>query len=225
MNDDFIKRHRQRPDPKFVEHLYQQINITPKRSFSMYKRPVLITSLALVLIVALTFAFSPAARAAVQDIFTLNGASVSIDDETGKLVVSGNPDAIVEQSDYEVSLKGNNGEYASVAVAQVDGEMLDVSELLNRYPDLILPIVPVGYTLQSQGQLTSDGTVVITWMDAAENIITYERSANPFAEFDQVIGSDGNPLSPYAWEAGGFYHMLTATDSSLDSAELQSMLP
>jgi hypothetical protein len=45
------------------------------------------------------------------------------------------------------------------------------------------------------------------------------------AEFDQVLSADSNPLSPYTWETGSYFHMLITTDSSLDSADLQSMLP
>lgn len=73
MNDNFIKDHRQRPDPKFVERLSQTLNSnpTPERSFPMFKRPAFVITLAVILTVILTLAVSPDARAAVQAILTL----------------------------------------------------------------------------------------------------------------------------------------------------------
>jgi hypothetical protein len=177
MNDDFIKRHRQRPDPKFVERLYQKINTTPQRSFSMFNRRVrtaLIISMALILTAVLTFTFSPTVRAAVQAILTFNGVTVSIDEATGKLVVSGNKDAIVEQTDTSVTIKGENGDMAGAALA-VPGELVDVSALLIRFPDLTLPNVPAGYTIQPQGQLMGDGSLLFTWQDANGHLVTYQR--------------------------------------------------
>jgi hypothetical protein len=179
MNDDFIKRHRQRPDPKFVERLYQKINTTPQRSFSMFNRRVhtaLIISMALILTAVLTFTFSPTVRAAVQAILTFNGVTVSIDEATGKLVVSGNKDAIVEQTDTSVTIKGENGDMAGAGVAlAVPGELVDVSALLIRFPDLTLPNVPAGYTIQPQGQLMGDGSLLFTWQDANGHLVTYQR--------------------------------------------------
>ena len=61
-------------------------------------RPALLATLALFLVAALTLAFSPAARATVQAIFSFNGVTVSIDDETGALVASGDIGAIVRRS-------------------------------------------------------------------------------------------------------------------------------
>jgi hypothetical protein len=254
MNDDFIKRHKQRPDPKFVERLYQKLNSTPtpQRSYSMFKRtirPALLVTLALVLAAALTLAFSPAARAAVQALLTFNGVTVSFDEGTGNLVTSGNPDAIVKQSNHEVVIQGKNGDMAAVGVAQpVEGEMVNVSDLLGRYPDLILPTAPAGYTLQPQGQLTSDGSLMFTWTDAAGHNIAYQRSPNPpqaigpvnaiggqvndsgtvsesaTLELPAEASAESTPLTTYRWEAGGYYHMLFATDNSLSEADLQAML-
>jgi len=273
MNDDFIKSHRQRPDPKFVERLYQRLNSTPtpQRSYSMFKRifrPALLVTLALILVAALTFAFSPAARAAVQALLTFNGVTVSVDESTGNLVTSGNPDAILKQSSHEVVIQGNNGETTAIGVARPvdgetvntfdflrDGKMTNVNDLLSRYPDLTLPTAPSGYTLQPQGQFTSDGTIMVTWTDAAGHNITYQRSPNPLPATGPVnaisgqandsgaviesgtvsesgsvalpptSGAEPTPLATYRWEAGGYFHMLIATDSSMKEADLQAMLP
>jgi hypothetical protein len=193
MNDDFIKRYRQRPDPHFVEGLYQQLNstITPQRSYSMSKRilrPALLLTLALLLAAALTFTFSPSARAAIQSFFTFNGVSVGVDDLTGKLVTSGNKDAIVEQSDHEVTIKGKNGDIAMAGVAQINGRPMDVSKMLSQYPDLTLPSVPSTYTLQPQGQVMIDGSLVFTWSDAAGHFITYQRGPDPLHSIGPVEG-------------------------------------
>ena len=84
MNDDFIIRHKQRPDPKFVERLYQTINSTSPRSNPMYKRPIFMAAIVLLLAAVLIFSFSPTARAAVEALLTFNGVTVSVDEETGK---------------------------------------------------------------------------------------------------------------------------------------------
>ena len=242
-------------------------------------RPALLVTLALILAAALTLTFSPAARAAIQGFFTFNGVTVGVDDQTGKLVTSGNTDAIIEQTDHEVAIQGENGEIAVAGVAQVqmDGEMVNVSDLLSRYPDLTLPIVPSDYALQPQGQLMTDGSLVFTWTDPAGHVITYQRSTNslqslsPVRSFGSADGTttlpadgqvttstvglaepssgstgtepesgtiivslQGGQLLPgaqntppvtYNWEAGGYYHMLIATDSSLSKADLQAMQP
>ena len=242
-------------------------------------RPALLVTLALILAAALTLTFSPAARAAIQGFFTFNGVTVGVDDQTGKLVTSGNTDAIIEQTDHEVAIQGENGEIAVAGVAQVqmDGEMVNVSDLLSRYPDLTLPIVPSDYALQPQGQLMTDGSLVFTWTDPAGHVITYQRSTNslqslsPVRSFGSadgtttlptdgqvttstvglaelgsgstgtesesgtiIVSSQGGQLLPgaqntppvtYNWKAGGYYHMLIATDSSLSEADLQAMQP
>ncbi len=247
----------------------------PKRNL----RPVLLVFLALMLVAVLTFAFSPAARAAIQGFFTFNGVTVGVDEETGKLITSGNTDAIIQQTDHEVTIQGENGEVAGagIAQAQMDGGMVNVSDLLSRYPDLTLPNAPSGYTLEPQAQLMSDGSLLFTWTDPTGLVITYQRNSNPIQGLGQVnsLGSsDGTITLPsdgevttstetfdqpgaisntietvivttvassggiqeirsegttatvtYKWEAGGYYHILSATDSRLTEADLQAMRP
>jgi hypothetical protein len=203
MNDDFLKRHRQRPDPKFVERLHLKLDSIPnsQRSTPMFRRTfrsALFVTLALVLAAALTLVFSPAARAAVKALalLTFNGVTVSVDDQTGNLVTSGNPDAILLKSDREVVIKGENGDFTVVGVSEIakaDGKMIDVSNLLSQYPDLRLITAPAGYTLQSQGQVTSDGSLILTWTDAAGNIITYQRSTTPITNPGNLIGVGAIP--------------------------------
>ena len=242
-------------------------------------RPALLVTLALMLAAALTLTFSPAARAAIQGFLTFNGVTVGVDDQTGKLVTSGNTDAIIEQTDHEVTIQGENGEIyvAGVAQAVMDGEMVNVSDLLSCYPDLTLPAIPPSYKLQPQGQLMTNGSLVFTWTDPAGHVISYQRRTNSpqaigsleamgqvdlagslpddvqmdsstsvlgepgsdslVAEPESgtiIVSSEGGQVLPsaqtappvtYRWEAGGYYHMLSATDSSLSEADLQAMQP
>lgn len=270
----------------------------------MLKRTIryaLLAVLALALAGAVTLTVSPAARAAVQAIFSFNGVDVSIDDNTGKLVTSGNTGAIIKQTDHEVVIRGKNGEIAGIVTAKSDVKMVDVTDLLSQYPDVVLPTAPAGYTRQPQGQLFDDGSLMITWTDAAGHTITYQRTkpimesfgvavhAAPGADSgpggvitntvvgggipdsgpgviitsttgessisesgvpvedssvtvsggSQVIsgtallsgsqttvsGGQPSPLTTYTWEAGGYFYILTATDSSLTQADLKAMLP
>ena len=224
-------------------------------------RPALLVILALFLAAGLTLAFSPAARAAVQAIFTFNGVTVSVDDETGELVASGNTGAIVQQSDDSITIQGEDGSLAGVVVADTSLEILDVTELLARYPDLVLPDVPQGYTLAPQGQLSDDDTLTFTWTNAAGQMINYLRSPNlpqnviitgmgggepapgseaypavgvigatgPDPEFPQgdleMLSAGANLTAGYAWEAGGYLHILSTTDPALSESDLQAMLP
>lgn len=156
-------------------------------------RPVLLVTLALLLAAALTFAFSPSARAAVQDIFSFNGVHVSIDEDTGKLVTSGNTDAIIEQGDNYVAIQGEDGSAAGVVVAgSLAGEQVTISELLSRYPDLTLPNVPAGYTLDDRAMIMEDGSLAVSWTNAAGYVINYSRNVNPPQTFEVSIG-DGVP--------------------------------
>ena len=205
MNDDFIKRHNQRPDPKFVERLYQKITTptAPTRSYVMMKRAAIMTVLVLFLAAALTFTFSPVARATVQAIFTFNGVTVSMDDQTGKLLASGNTAAIVDQGDDFVTIRGEDDSFAGVAIAKSVAKLAPVTELLSRNPDLVLPNIPTGYTLDSNGQIGDDGSLLFIWTDAAGHMITYSRSPNPplvigvdDSGSTEISGGNGVPVPP-----------------------------
>jgi hypothetical protein len=201
MNDDFLKRHRRQPDPKFVERLAYNLNTNPQRSNPMSKRilrPALIVIAVLVLSAALTLALSPTARAAVLAIFNFNGVTVSVDDETGKLVTSGNTDAIIEQGDNYVAIQGEDGSSAGIVVASnlVDVEEVAATDLLNRFPDLKLPNVPQGYTMNPKGLLFGDGSLTITWTDEAGHTITYSRNTNSPQEFSIADPSGNGNLVP-----------------------------
>ena len=194
-------------------------------------RPALLVMLALFLATALTLAFSPAARAAVQAIFTFNDVTVSIDDETGALVTSGNTDAIVQQSDNSVTIQGEDGSLAGVAVADLSVEMLDVAELLARYPDLVLPEVPEGYSLAAQGQLSNDATLTFTWTNAEGQMITYVRSSSPpeniivadvIGDADALPGEMGTLPEDGTAQTGGAYPItavIVGTGSALEFPE------
>jgi hypothetical protein len=223
--------------------------------FSHRNRLALLITLALVITAILTFTFSPAVRAAVETILTFNGVTVSVDEDTGKLVVSGNMDAVVEQTDYSVEIKGENGDYAGAGIAAAQAvESVNVSDLLTIHPDLILPTVPAGYTLQPQVEVAG-GSMTFTWQDSSGHLIFYQRilessmeilgsqeggSEPPVASDGQStpviqsgtgfisVGGDYNYSGPdivYNWEAGGYFHELTITDTALSEADQQAMLP
>jgi hypothetical protein len=221
--------------------------------FNRKNRPALLITLALVITAILTFTFSPAVRAAVETILTFNGVTVSVDGDTGKLVVSGNMDAVVEQTDYSVEIKGENGDYAGAGIATAQAvESVNVSDLLTSHPDLILPTVPASYSLQPQVELVGD-SMTFTWQDSSGHMITYQRSPASFqggmpgsqeGSSERPIASDGQPtpvihsgngfiamsgysgpILTYDWEAGGYFHELIITDTALSEADLQAMLP
>ena len=233
MNDDFLKRHWQRPDPKFVDRLFIHLISAPKRSIPMSThilRPALLVMLALFLAAGLTLTFSPAARAAVQAIFSFNGVTVSIDDETGELVASGNTGAIVQQSDDSITIQGEDGSMAGVVVADLSLEILDVTELLERYPDLVLPDVPQGYTLAPQGQLSDDGALSFTWTNAAGQMINYLRSSHPPENIVVASVIDDAEALPgdQALSTGGAYPITavvsgTGTDLEFPQGDLEML--
>lgn len=165
------------------------------------KRAAIMTIVVLFLAAALTFTFSPVARATVQAIFTFNGVTVSMDDQTGKLLASGNTAAIVDQGDDFVTIRGEDDSFAGVAIAKSVAKLAPVTELLSRNPDLVLPNIPTGYTLDSNGQIGDDGSLLFIWTDAAGHMITFSRSPNPpqVIEVDssgstEISGSDVVPM-------------------------------
>lgn len=151
-------------------------------------QPALMIALVLILTAVLTFSFSPTVRAAMQAFFTFNGVSVGFDEQTGKLVISGNKDAVVEQTDNSVTIQGENGELAMAGAARaLPAKMVDVSDLLKEFPGLVLPTAPAGYTMQAQGQLMDDGSLIFTWQDAENHMISYQVSRTSLQ--DPQLGS------------------------------------
>jgi hypothetical protein len=198
--------------------------------FSRRNRPALLITLALVITATLIFTFLPAVRAAVETILNFNGVTVSVDQNTGKLVVNGNMGAVVDQEAG-----------AGIAAAQAV-ESVNVSDLLTSHPDLILPTVPTSYSLQPQGESAGD-SLTITWRDSSGHLIIYQRSPassqgeppvasggqpttiNNFGNgFISVDGYSGSMVT-YSWEAGGYLHELTITDTALSEADLLAMVP
>jgi hypothetical protein len=211
--------------------------------FSRRYHPALLIALALVITAILIFTFSPAVRAAVETILTFNGVTVSVDQDTGKLVVNGNMDAVVEQTDHSVTIRGENGKEAGAGIAAAQAvESVNVSDLLTSHPDLIQPTVPSSYSLQPQGESVED-SLKFTWQDSSGHLIIYQRSPAslqgelPVTSDDQptaiinsgsgFISVDGysGPMVTYNWEADGYFHELMITDDALSEADLQAMLP
>jgi hypothetical protein len=226
MNDDFISRHRQQPDPEFVERLYMKNNTNNKRSLPMSKRifsPAFIVVIALILATVLTFTIFPSARAAFLELFNFNGVSIGFDEETGKLITSGNTDSITEQTDNSVTIQDDNGNIALIGVATIDGDMINLPELLADKPDVKLPVVPEGYIPQDQVQLTTDGELIFTWMNGDGSIITYKRS--DAVKPEGMITQANDEVVTYSWPADGYFHTLTAINSNLSTEDLITMVP
>jgi hypothetical protein len=193
-----------------------------KRVFS----PALIVVMALILATVLTFTIFPSARAAFLELFNFNGVSIGFDEETGKLITSGNTDSITEQTDNSVTIQDDNGNIASVGVATIDGDMTDLTdlpELLADKPDVRLPVVPEGYIQQNQVQVSTNGSLIFTWMSAANSIITYERS--DAAKPEGMIIQANDEMVTYSWVADGYFHTLTAINSNLSTEDLITMVP
>lgn len=206
-------------------------------------RPALLIILALVITAILIFTFSPAVRAALETILTFNGVTVSVDQDTNSLVVNGNMDAVVEQTDHSVTIRGENGEEAGAGIAAAQAvESVNVSDYLTSHPDLILPTVPSSYLLQPQVESVGD-SLTFTWKDSRGHLIIYMRSLasihgelpvssdnqpatmiNSGSGFISVYGYSG-PMVAYNWEAGGYLYELMITDTSLSKTDLQTMLP
>ncbi len=206
-------------------------------------RSSLLITLALVITAILIFTFSSAVRAALETILTFNGVTVSVDQDTHTLVVNGNMDAVVEQTDHSVTIRGENGEEAGAGIAVAQAvESVNVSDLLTSHPDLILPTVPSSYLLQPQAESVGD-SLTFTWQDSRGHLIIYKRSLasiqgelpvssdsqpttliNSGSGFISVDGYSG-PMVAYDWEAGGYFHELMITDTALSEADLQAMLP
>jgi hypothetical protein len=167
----------------------------------------------------------------VQEIFSFNGVTVSVDDETGKLVTSGNPDAIVHQSDNSVTIQGEDNSMAGVVLADLSGEMLAVADLLERFPDLVLPDVPEGYTIAPEGQLLNDDTLTFTWTNAEGQMISYVRSSSPpeniivagvIGDADALPGEMGTLPEDGTAQTGGAYPItavIVGTGSALEFPE------
>lgn len=206
------------------------------RSFLNITASLLITSI-------LVFVFSPAARAALETIFNFNGVNVSVNMDTNQLIVSGNLDAVVEQTDHSVTIMGENGEEggAGIAVAQAV-ELVNVTDLLSNHPDLILPNVPTVYELDPQGESAGED-LKFTWRDPAGHMIIYSLSRLSIQEGataipdgisepslnsgNGVMTIDGLSVSIliYSWETNGFLRELMLTDLTLSGPALQAMLP
>ena len=187
--------------------------------FSTKKYRVLFIILAIVTAGILLFTFSSGVRAAVETILSFNGVNVSVDQDTGKLVVEGNLDAVVEQTDHSVTIKGENGSEAGVGIAAAQAvASVNVSDLLASHPDLILPSVPSGYTLLPQAE--SEGySLTFTWQDPGGHQVIYQRSAassqgetpsspgnqstNNISSGSGIMSINGEsfPILTYYWEA------------------------
>ncbi|MEM7330602.1 MAG: hypothetical protein AAF490_00830 [Chloroflexota bacterium] len=111
-DDNFLKKHRKRPDPEFVETLFQDINQPRRNKLTHFLRNsprwrlALVGVSIIVILFALSFIFSPSVRAACTKLFSLNGIEFGADEALGGLsVVSDWSDAIIKQKDEIIVFK------------------------------------------------------------------------------------------------------------------------
>lgn len=168
--------------------------------FSRFTRAAVPALLIALVAIAVTLVVSPQARAAVEYLLSFNGVNVSEGDD-GKLVVTGNTDAVVQQDDYSVAIQSDDGcQMMGVAIApETTSEFFPSTTLNDRYADLKLPKVPAGYTLAPQAEAISDGSLIVTWTNAAGQSITYTRSVVQ----SQSIGSEALGVADCVPTSGG----------------------
>ena len=282
MNDDFLKKHRIRPNSDLVDSISERLETNDLRRTDMFAnklRPTILTFVALIGVFALTFAFSPAVRAAVQSLFTFNGVEVSVDEESGELIVSGNTDAILYQDENSVMIAGEDGtEMAGMSIVNVVETPINVDDIPSQFPEFVMPTnLPAGYELQPEA-ITFDGMVSVTWENAEGDWISYmwgemmmpdmpSMELPEGAELVDVLGGDvdmdeavmiditdedidlselpaefaeeiSSLMQPYQIvpspegdiallmsESNGVSVQVSASDTSLTEAELQSIIP
>ncbi|HFC12133.1 MAG TPA: hypothetical protein ENJ56_04760 [Anaerolineae bacterium] len=254
MNDDFLKKHRVRPNPHFVESLYQTLETKNKRTFSMFStnkmRPAFFALAIFLGVGLLTLAVSPTARAAIEALFTFNGVEVTVDDNTGNIVATGNTDAIIDQTDHSILIQSADpNEMMGMSVDALEIAPVDSSELATLAPDFVLPThLPAGYTLDDEA-FVSDGVVSVSWTNSAGDTIHYNWGNPPLPDDlalpeGAIVVTDSSAdfpsIDPYtvipnftgdgemavlAGEQDGVAYSILATDTSLGEAVLQAIVP
>ncbi|MGB1252288.1 MAG: hypothetical protein ACPG8W_16840 [Candidatus Promineifilaceae bacterium] len=192
MNDDFLKKHRIRPNSDLVDSITDRLETQQTRRTDMFAnklRPTLLTLAAFIGLFALTFAFSPAVRAAVQSMFTFNGVEVSVDEATGELVASGNTGAIVYQDANNIMVQGEDeNEMQGISVFASNESAVDVAEIPTIAPDFVMPTnLPAGYELEPQAILFDD-TVAVTWTNADGDFLSYHWGEMPTPDDISFLG-------------------------------------
>ena len=209
MDDDFLKKHQVRPNPQFVESLYQEIETQSNRRFAMLfknmKKPIRLSLVVLCTLLAIglfSFVFSPTVRAAMQSLFTLNGVEVGVDEETGEIVTSGNTDAIIAQDAHAVLIDGGSEApiiqdggkvtfedvVVEVESAASSRETVTVTDLATRFPDFVLPTnVPAGYELSPDATVVNGTLIGVDWRNATGQMIHYEWGGEAATENNSVV--------------------------------------
>lgn len=209
MNDDFLKKHRVRPNPHFVESLYQSIENPAPRRLTMFTnklfaqpktRTAVLSLFSLLIIAVLTFAISPSARAAVESLLSFNGVEVTVDEETGGLRAEGNSEAIVFQDDNMVFVESEDG---SMAVGVTHGErepqLIQVEEVAATYPNFELPTnLPAGYTLEPNADILFGRIVSVRWHNEVGDTITYWSGTTPARSLPAISAEEAAPIAEEA---------------------------
>lgn len=216
--------------------------------FTTKMRPVLLSLVALLIIGGLTIAVSPTVRAGLLSLFTLNGVEVSMNEDTGELVVEGDPDAILYDDGETVMIDGGDESIVYVDSEMAKPDLLSVDDLAEFYPDFVVPTdLPDGYEIIPMVFLDPhDDSVGVGWQHGAGNQITYQwdmdRDAYPtpsptVAAAAAEAGVDVTKEHEYGFfekadmlilndvTEDGIEYLIIASDVTLTEADLRALLP
>ena len=251
MNNNFLNEHNKKPDPAFVDNLYQQLEkrgqrVQQKRKTSRH----LIAGLTICLLVLFGLAaFSPTARAAIQEfLLSFNGVDVYRNTETGKLEAEGNLEAVVIQEDHMIGIESDDGrELEVVAEVEVQASEMPLDKLLALYPDFVIPTnLPEGYSLNPSGfYMSDDHGFEIVWTHPNGEDISLTRTKMmrpdlPEPEEGEVVevvvsmetgyevrssSTDDDEFAVYTWTDSdyNFHYMLTASDETISEEVLAAI--
>lgn len=246
-NDDFLKKHqgRTRPRPEFVEDLYESIN-TKRSPLMITKRmhPAFLTLIVILTMALLTLTILPTARASIRSLMTINGVGIDQNEQTGELIVSGNTDAVVSQTEDTVVIESGVDDSVIVIDAEsMSPEMISVDDVEAQYPDFVMPTtVPDGYGIIPMAFMAGENGIGVGWQNSEGHQITYTWNVDPIeasAEEEAEMIEKGIELIDgfrYSFMVlgdsvilsgaeNGIGYLLIATDTSLTEADLQAILP
>lgn len=223
--------------------------------FTNKMRPAFLTAIVLVGIATLVITVSPTVRATIFSIFTINGVEVGQDEETGELIIEGNPDAIIYQDEDTVIIDESSEDepdrYTIIKSRLMLPENFPIEELETLYPEFTMPtnlpdgyeLIPVAFKLDQYGV-----GVGVGWMNSDEHQITYmwnestpvdfsDEELDALEERGYTVERDTPPQFLETFEQfsdvvilsdisdDGINQSLSSTDVSFTEEELRAMLP
>ena len=239
MNDEFLKKHRVRPDAEFVEALYENLEQSENRRFRMFSnrprlrlRSIFASTFVLMGLALFVFMASPTAKNKVQSWWQSNENSlIAINSEEFEPVAIGT----------QISNTPTTINTSQPSDPDIGYEYLPYDRLTEKFPEFVLPTdLPEGYQLSPDGaQHWKDGSVAVVWLKEKENFIAYSHGDN------STINRPGTDLyndhAPYFYEStapsgkidmlnlngvlDGYFHSISTDDLTLTEELLLSLVP